>query len=169
MSIRTILKYPDPELRRKAVPVEDFDEELTTLAVDMGETMYAAEGIGLAAPQVGVSRRLVVVDVSTSKEETRFMAVVNPVISAGLGEVTGEEGCLSVIDYSAKVRRFQKIRVTGQDLDGRPLDFEAEDRFARVIQHEVDHLEGTLFIDRISSLKRSLYKKKLKKILRDQE
>ncbi|MFZ5798936.1 MAG: peptide deformylase [Thermodesulfobacteriota bacterium] len=169
MAIRTILTFPDPILRQKAVKVTRFDEELKQLAVDMGETMYDAPGIGLAANQIGVLLRIVVVDVSTPETGKRFISLVNPVISEGEGGVTDEEGCLSVIDYTSNVKRFKKIKVTAQDLEGKPMEFIAEDRFARIIQHEVDHLHGRLFIDHLSSLKRSLYKKRLKKMLRTVE
>jgi peptide deformylase len=168
MALRTIITYPHPVLRQKAEPITVFDEELKSLILDMAETMYQAPGVGLAANQIGIARQLVVVDRSPNEKERRFITLINPVISEGEGSMVDEEGCLSVIECYAKVKRFQKIRVTAQDADGNPLDFIAEDRFARIIQHEVDHLLGTLFIDRLSSLKRALYKKKLKKILQDQ-
>jgi len=167
MAIRTILTYPHPVLREKAKKITEFDDDLKQLATDMGETMYNAPGVGLAANQIGIARQIVVVDISREEDEKKFIVLVNPVISEGEGSVSGEEGCLSVLEYESKVKRFQKIRVTAQDLEGKELDFVAEDRFARIIQHEVDHLHGTLFIDRISRLKRSMYKKKLKKILKN--
>lgn len=166
MAIRKIITYPDPVLRLQAKKVTAFDDKLKQLAEDMGETMYNAPGIGLAANQIGVLQQVVVVDVSETEDEKEFITYVNPVISEGEGSVLDEEGCLSVIEYTSQVKRFQKIKVTAQDLDGNPMEFEAEDRLARIIQHEVDHLLGKLFIDRISTLKRGLYKKKLKKILR---
>lgn len=165
MSIRTIHTFPDPVLRQQAREVSTFDEELKKLAADMAETMYDAPGIGLAANQIGVLLQIIVVDLSTAPEEKKFTTFVNPVISEGEGSEVDEEGCLSVIEYTSNVKRFKKIKVTARDLEGKQLEFIAEDRFARVIQHEVDHLQGKLFIDRISALKRSLYKKKLKKIL----
>ncbi len=166
MAIKKILTFPNPVLRKKAKKITTFDQELKQLAADMGETMYNAPGVGLAANQIGIARQIVVVDVSKEEDEKKFIALINPVISEGEGSVIGEEGCLSVLEYETKVKRFQKIRVTARDLEGKELDFEAEDRFARIIQHEVDHLHGTLFIDRISRLKLTLYKKKLKKILK---
>ena len=172
MSIQEILRYPNPLLRKKSLPVEEFDEALQELAANMGETMYKAEGVGLAAPQIGVLKRIVIVDVPLADEETKrreFMALINPEIREGEGSVVGEEGCLSVLEYSTKVKRYQKIQVVATNLNGKPLNFMAEDRFARIIQHEMDHLDGKLFIDRISSLKRTLYKKKLKKILREEK
>jgi len=166
MAIRKILKYPDPILRRRAAEVTEFNDELRQLAADMGQTMYDAPGVGLAANQIGVLKQIIVVDVSQEENERKFITLINPVISRGEGSVPGEEGCLSVIDYEAKVNRFQKIHVTARDLDGKVMEFDAQDRFARIIQHEVDHLHGTLFIDHLSRLKQSLYKKKLKKILK---
>lgn len=166
MTIRTIYTFPDPVLRQEAKKVTSFDDELKKLAADMAETMYDAPGIGLAANQIGVLLQIIVVDLSVAEDEKKFATFVNPVISEGEGSVVDEEGCLSVIEYTSSVKRFRKIKVTAQDLEGKSLEFIAEDRFARVIQHEVDHLHGKLFIDRISSLKRSLYKKKLKKILK---
>ena len=167
MAIRTILTFPDPLLRKTAEKVTTFDDELKQLAQDMAQTMYDAPGVGLAANQVGVLLQVVVIDISATEEEKRFLTLVNPEISEGEGCVAGEEGCLSVIEYTSNVDRYQKIKVNAQDLEGNPLEFEAEEFFARVIQHEVDHLHGKLFIDRISPLKRNLYKKKLKKLIKE--
>ena len=169
MAIRTILTYPHPVLREKAAKITEFDQELQTLVEDMTETMYAAPGVGLAANQIGVARQVVVVDRSTVDNQRDYITLVNPVISDGEGSIIDEEGCLSVIECYAKVKRFRKIHVSAQDVQGNPLEFDAEDRYARIIQHEIDHLLGTLFIDRLSSLKRALYKKKLKKILQEKE
>lgn len=166
MALRKIITYPNPVLRKQAEKITRFDDELKKLAEDMGETMYDAPGVGLAANQVGELQQIIVVDVSESDDEKKFMTFINPVISDGEGSELDEEGCLSVIEYSSQVKRFKKIKVTAQDLDGNIMEFEAEDRFARIIQHEVDHLHGKLFIDHISALKRGLYKKKLKKILK---
>ncbi len=168
MAIREIITYPAPVLREKAVKIETFDNALRELADDMIETMYHAQGVGLAGNQIGIARQIVVVDTSTEEEEPTNIVLINPVISEGEGQVPDQEGCLSVVEYSAKVDRFQRIRITAQNIEGKELDFIAEDHFARIIQHEVDHLFGKLFIDRISSLKRGLYKKKLKKILKNQ-
>ncbi len=166
MALKKIFTYPEPVLRKKAQPITVFDDALQQLAADMSETMYNAPGVGLAANQVGVLKQIVVVDVSRDEEDKEFITLINPVISKGEGSVAGEEGCLSVLEYEAKVERFRKIHVEALDLDGKPLSFDAEDRLARIVQHEVDHLHGTLFIDHISALKRGLYKKKLKKILK---
>lgn len=165
MAIRDILKYPHPILRRKAAQVTDFDDTLRKLVADMAETMYDAPGVGLAAPQIGVSLQLLVMDVTGKDEEPELIVLANPLLSEGEGSALEEEGCLSVVDLTAKVQRFTKIRVQAQDIDGNPLDFIADEWFARVIQHEVDHLNGILFIDHLSSLKRAMYKKKRKKQL----
>jgi peptide deformylase len=169
MAIKKIITYPHPVLREKAERITVFDEALKTLVKDMAETMYDAPGVGLAANQIGIARQLVVIDRSTGENERRYITLVNPEITGGEGSVIDEEGCLSVIECYAKVKRFRKIHVTAQDVEGNPLEFDAEDRYARIIQHEVDHLLGTLFIDRLSSLKRALYKKKLKKLLQEEE
>jgi peptide deformylase len=169
MAIRKIITFPNPVLREKAKQITSFDDDLKKLAADMSETMYDAPGVGLAANQIGIARQIVVVDISDNEDEKKYIALINPVISDGEGSVTGEEGCLSVLEYESKVKRFQKIKVTARNLEGEEIDFEAEDRFARIIQHEVDHLHGKLFIDHISRLKLTLYKKKLKKILRNKK
>ncbi len=168
MAIREIITLPHPVLRQKAEKITTFDDALQELARDMGETMYDAPGVGLAANQIGVAKQIVVVDISENETEKKFITLVNPVVSNGEGGIIDEEGCLSVREYQAKVKRFQKIHVTAQDITGSPLEFDAEDRFARIIQHEVDHLNGTLFIDHLSPLKRAMYKKKLKKILQQE-
>lgn len=165
MALLRIRTYPDPVLRKKTTPVTEFNDELKALVADMAETMYDAPGIGLAAPQVGHSIRLVIMDITAKDEENELLVLVNPEISEATGAELEEEGCLSLPDLTAKVKRFTHIKVTAQDIDGEPLEFEAEDWFARVIQHEFDHIEGTLFLDRISVLKRAMYKKKVKKEL----
>lgn len=169
MAIREILKYPNPLLRKKAEKVTDFGESLQELIADMAETMYDAPGVGLAAPQVGVSLQLLVMDITYKDEEPKLLVFTNPELSEGEGSDIDEEGCLSVVELTAKVKRFSKIRVKAQDAEGNPLDFIAEEWFARVIQHEVDHLNGTLFIDHLSSLKRAMYKKKRKKQLAEEQ
>ncbi len=169
MAIKKILTFPNPVLRQKVETVTSFDESLKELATDLAETMYDAPGAGLAANQIGVCLRVVVVDVSENKEEKKHLVLVNPEIIDKEGCQIDEEGCLSVIDLTAKVERYRKLLVRAQDLDGKSWEFPAEDFFARVIQHELDHINGILFIDHLSSLKRMLYKKRLKKILREQE
>lgn len=167
MAIKKILTYPNPALRQKAKTVTRFDDSLKQLAADLVETMYAAPGAGLAANQIGVCLRVVVIDVSAEKKEKKHLVLVNPEIIEKEGCLVDEEGCLSVIDLTANVERYSKLLVQAQDLDGKIWEFPAEDFFARVIQHELDHLKGILFIDHLSALKRSLYKRRLKKLLRE--
>ena len=169
MAIRRIVEYPEPVLRVKAKDVELFDEELKILIEDMAQTMYDAPGIGLAAPQVAESLRVIVVDTTVFGEEQQHMALVNPKITAHHDSQVDEEGCLSVPELTAKVQRYKKITVSYQHADGTEDTLVAEDRFAVVLQHEIDHLNGILFIDHLSPLKRNLYKKKRKKMLAEQE
>ncbi|MEN8143061.1 MAG: peptide deformylase [Thermodesulfobacteriota bacterium] len=165
MAILPIFKYPSPVLRKKSAPVTEFGPELEELVKDMAETMYDAPGVGLAAPQIGVSKQLIIYDTAAEDEKGDYTALVNPKILEAAGEEIGEEGCLSVRDYAAEVKRAQWIKLQAQDIEGNDISFEAEDWLARVLQHEIDHLNGILFIDHLSSLKRMLYKKKLKKFL----
>jgi len=160
VSVLPILKYPDPSLRKISKPVEVVDIGVRRLIQDMFDTMYEAPGIGLAAPQVGRLLRVVVLDVSSQQEGLEPLALVNPVIEEGQGEVLWEEGCLSVPGLSVEVPRYERIRVSGLDLDGRPLQIEAEGLLSIVLQHEIDHLNGRLIIDRLSRLKREIYRKK---------
>ena len=164
--IRTILKFGAPELQRESEPVETFDRELRDLAQDMLETMYAAPGIGLAAPQVGVNVRLLVVDISAGEERGNQIILVNPEILETEGEQKGEEGCLSIPGFTAMVDRPQRIRIAGQDLRGEPFEMTAQDLLARALCHEVDHLDGVLYLDRISFFKRDLIKRKIRKLIR---
>ncbi len=166
MSILKIYEYPDPVLRKKTEKISTFDENLEKLAEDMAETMYDAPGVGLAAPQIGQSTRLIVVDMTVNIDgEKKFMAMINPVIVAQEGSQLDEEGCLSVPELTANVKRHQRITVSYQDLAGHTTGLSAEGRFSVVLQHEIDHLRGILFLDHLSPLKRSLYKKKVKKWL----
>lgn len=169
MAIKKIFTYPDPILRRKVEPVTNFDDSLKQLARDLVDTMYDAPGAGLAANQIGECLRVVAIDVSENDTVKKPLVLVNPEIIGKEGCQVDEEGCLSVIDFTAKVERYNKLLIRAQDLAGKPLEFPAEDFFARVIQHELDHLDGVLFIDHLTPLKRMLYKKRLKKILREQE
>ena len=165
MSLRTILKFPDPVLRQKAKKISTFDDSLQNLASDMIETMYDAPGVGLAAPQIGESIQLIVVNASLDEDGKESMVMVNPEITEKEGTQVDEEGCLSVLDLTASVKRSKKITVCYQDITGEEQELTAEDRFAVVLQHEIDHLHGILFIDHLSTLKRALYKKKIKKML----
>lgn len=161
-----ILTYPDPVLRTQAEPVKDLNE-IQDLIDDMVETMYEAPGIGLAANQVGVLKRVIVFDGSPGKEGRDPEVLINPQLVLTEGKITSEEACLSVIDYAADVTRASHVRVQGLDRHGNAVEIEAEDLKAICLQHEIDHLDGILYIDHISNLKRSLYKKKLKKKLKD--
>ena len=161
MSILKILTYPDPVLRKKAKPVERIDERIKNLIEDMVETMYAAPGVGLAATQVGEPLRVIIIDV-TRKEEG-VIALINPEIISGEGECTEEEGCLSVPDFKETVLRKKKVLVKGLDPEGKEKEISAEGLLAIAFQHEIDHLDGILIIDRVSRLKRDIFKKKLQK------
>ena len=165
MALRKIIEYPEPLLRVKAKKVDTFDEELKTLVEDMAETMWEAPGVGLAAPQVAQSVRVIVVDVTEPGEEKHYMALINPEIVEHEGTQLDEEGCLSVPELTAQVQRYKKVTVDYQSEDGTSKQLIAEDRIAVVLQHEIDHLDGILFIDHLSPLKRNLYKKKRKKML----
>jgi peptide deformylase len=166
MAILEILKYPEPGLSRVALPVKNVTGETMRLIGDMLETMYAAPGIGLAATQVGVSQRLVVLDVNHENPRKQVYKLVNPVISRAEGEVIWEEGCLSVVDFTAEVRRAARVEITAFDEHEKELKIEAEGLLAVALQHEIDHLDGKLFIDRISRLKKDLYTRRRKKMLR---
>ena len=161
-----IFTYPDRVLRTKAKPIKDIDGDLQELIDAMADTMYRAPGIGLAANQVGELKRILVYDLSPRENGRHLSVLINPEIVQAEGKMVHEEACLSVIDFSSEVTRDSEIKVRGYDRHGKPVDIEAEGLLAICLQHEIDHLNGTLFIDRISSLKRSLYKKKLKKILK---
>ena len=163
MALRDIRIIGDPVLSRKADPVERVDGEIVRLARDMVETLHAAPGIGLAAPQVGVGRRVIVVDLSVGEDPEALHIVVNPEIVAKEGESVCEEGCLSVPDIREKVARPYRVVVRGLDLEGRPVEVEGEDLLARAFCHEIDHLDGVLFVEKLSPLKRALVRKKLKK------
>jgi len=159
MAKLTILEFPDPRLRTRATPVEIVDDELNTLIDDMFETMYDAPGIGLAATQVDVHKRLLIVDVSAENNEPN--ALINPEIIEKDGETVSEEGCLSVPGYYEEVRRAEHIRVRYLDRKGEAAELEAEGLLAVCIQHEVDHLDGKLFVDYISEAKRQRIRKRL--------
>ena len=163
MAILPILKIGHPLLVRPAEPVENIDEELVRLAADMVQTMHAAPGIGLAAPQVNASRRLITIDISVGENPEEIIVLFNPVISEAEGEETEEEGCLSVPDVRERVTRPARVLVKGTDLTGKERFHEARGIMARVFCHELDHLDGTLFIDHLSSLKKSLIKKRMKR------
>ncbi len=166
MAILKILEFPDPRLRKKAVAVTDIDDDLRNLIDDMLETMYAAPGIGLAATQVDVHKRLLVADISPEKDDPR--ALINPEILEKDGTAISEEGCLSVPGYFEEVERAESIRVRYLDLDGATVEENAEGLLAICIQHEIDHLNGKLSVDYLSEAKRQRIRKKLEKDRRQQ-
>ncbi len=163
MAKRKILKLGHPNLLKKSEPIEKIDAEIRALARDMVETMHAAPGIGLSAPQVDVAKRLITVDLSVGEDASQLHVLINPEVVFKDGEVVREEGCLSVPEVYEKVARPQKVVVRGRDLEGRAVEVEGTDLLARAFCHEIDHLEGKLFIDLLSTLKRNLIKKKFRK------
>lgn len=168
MTILDILTYPDKFLAKKTEPVTRIDDALQKTIDDMAETMYAAPGVGLAAPQVGIGKRFLVFDASPAEEERKLQVLINPEIISSEGEVVSEnEGCLSVPEYRADVKRAEKIVVKTLDREGTPVTINADGMLAIVLQHEIDHLDGILFIDRISKLKREMYKRRVKKNMRN--
>ena len=167
MAVRTMRLYGDPVLRQKARPIESFDSALRELVMDMFDTMRAYRGVGLAANQVGVLQRVFVVEATRGEgEEPLRLALVNPALSEATGSETGEEGCLSVPGIYEDVRRALKVRVQARDIQGEPVDFVAEGYLARVLQHEADHLDGVLFLDRLSPLRRQFLKRSLEALAR---
>ena len=164
MSRLEILHYPDPRLRRRAKPVSVVDDEVRRLIDNMLETMYDAPGVGLSAPQVDVAKRVVTIDVSKDRSEP--VCLVNPEIRLAVGEIKTEEGCLSLPGVYELVKRPEKVRVCALDRDGRSREVEAEGLLAVCIQHEIDHLDGRLFVDYLSRLKRQRIRKKAEKTLR---
>lgn len=161
MALRTILHYPDPRLRQVAKPVETVDDEVRRLVDDMAETMYAAPGIGLAAIQINVAQRVVVIDVSETRSQLQVF--INPQILERDGTQVFEEGCLSVPGIFDEVERAKHIRVRALDRDGQAFELEADGLLATCIQHEIDHLDGKVFVDYLSRLKQSRIRKKLEK------
>lgn len=168
MPVLEILQHPDTRLRRKALPVTVFDRNLSKLVEDMFETMYEAPGVGLAANQVGVHLRVAVMDCSAPNEPPRPLVMVNPEIIDADDRQEMEEGCLSVADYRDKILRYNRLRVRAQDREGKVYELDAEGLLAQAVQHEIDHLDGKLYIDRLSSLKRERLKKKFDKDVREQ-
>lgn len=179
-----ILTYPDSTLRKKCDPVEEIDDDLIQLLDDMADTMYEAPGIGLAAPQVGVTKRVLVADIKPRErmnepeeeeeillppDRTELIELINPEIVFSDGEIVGEEGCLSIPGFVSDVKRKYEVVVEGYNRDGDLVEIKCEDLLARVFQHEIDHLDGILFIDRLGRLKRELLKKKIDKALGKEE
>jgi peptide deformylase len=161
--LRKILTFPDPELKKKAAPVTVINDKTRELVRDMAETMYEAPGVGLAAPQIGVHQRIVVIDVSAKDEAPELIVAINPVIVHADGESYEEEGCLSVPKYAANVRRHARVVVKGLNQDGDETTWKADGLLAIAFQHEIDHLDGILFIDHLSPLKREMFRKKYRR------
>lgn len=167
--IRTILTYPDPVLKKKSAAVTVITDSVRELARDMAETMYAAPGVGLAAPQIGVHQRVIVIDIGDADGRPDLIVAVNPVIIHAEGESFEEEGCLSVPRYAANVRRHAQVVVRGLDLEGNERTWRAEGLLAVAFQHEIDHLDGILFVDHLSPLKRELFKRRARRLAENGE
>jgi len=168
--LRKILKYGEPVLEQKAEPVTEFDsQELRQLVADMWETMYAAKGVGLAAPQIGLSRRISVIDVSVGENEADKIVIINPEIVSREGKQTGEEGCLSIPGFREQVTRANRVSIRARNEAGDLIELSGEELLARAFQHEIDHLDGILFINHLSALKRDLIRRKIKKLQKSGE
>jgi len=167
LAIRKILTYPEPLLKELSRPLAEVDAETKALISDMLETMYNAPGIGLAAPQVGVLKRVIVLDIDSREGERHPLALVNPEIVKSSGETSYEEGCLSVPEYTAEIVRAEQVTVKGLDAEGGSVVIEADGLLAIALQHEIDHLDGVLFVDRLSAMKRDIFRRKYKKLLKE--
>jgi peptide deformylase len=165
--ILKVVKYPEPVLSQPGEPVTEFDAELKKFVDDMFETMYASQGIGLAAPQVAVSKRITVIDLSQGKDPKQKLVIINPEIIFREGKQYEEEGCLSFPEIREKVQRAEKVKIRAQDLKGKWYEMDGEELLSRAFQHEIDHLDGMLFIFRMSSLKRDLVLRKIRKMQRE--
>ncbi len=164
VKIHPIVKYPDPVLAKKGAAVTEFGPELAQFVDEMWASMYAARGIGLAAPQIGVSKRITVIDVSFNETPEDKLVLINPEIVERHGKQFEEEGCLSLPDIREKVQRAARVKVRAQDVNGEFFEAEGDELLARAMQHEIDHLDGVLFIDRLSTLKRDLVKRRIRKL-----
>jgi peptide deformylase len=169
MTIRNVVKYGNPVLHSPSAPVKTIDGETARLVDDMVATMYAAPGIGLAAPQIGVPLRVIVIDLSVGEDKGQLITLVNPEFVEREGEQREEEGCLSVPGYAGSPVRPARVTVRGLDLDGKERIYEATELLARAFCHEIDHIDGLLFVDRLSPLKRDLMKRKLRKRARNDD
>ena len=167
--IHEVVKWPDPVLAKRGEAVTVFDAKLKTLTDEMFESMYAAQGIGLAAPQIAISQRITVIDVSFKKNPEEKLVLINPEIIAQEGKQVEEEGCLSLPEIREKVTRAEWVKVRAQDVKGEWFEVEGTELLARAMQHEIDHLDGVLFIDRLSRLKRDLVIRKIKKLIKNGE
>ena len=166
IKIHEVVKFPDPVLAKPGAPVTVFDDGLRQLVREMFESMYAAQGIGLAAPQISISQQLTVIDISFKKNPKEKLVLINPQVVETRGKQVEEEGCLSLPDIREKVARASKVKIRAQDLEGKWFERDADDLLARAFQHEIDHLDGVLFIFRISALKRDFVLRKIRKLQR---
>ncbi len=166
MALRSIVKFGSPELDTPSVEIKDFSDDLEPLVQDMVQTMYAAPGVGLAAPQIGLNTRLMVIDITVGEDPKQLIVMANPVMLEKEGEQREEEGCLSVPGYAGVVQRPEWVKVQGQDLKGNEVTMEGTGLLARAFCHEIDHLDGKLFIEHLGMLKRDLIKRKIKKRIR---
>jgi len=172
MAIREIRKYPDPVLRKQTDPVRTIDGTIQRLIDDLVETMHDAPGVGLAANQVGVPLQVAVIDLSTREDPARrhpLLVIINPEILSMEGAVIEEEGCLSIPEYTETVKRAQKVKVRALDRDGKSFEVEAEGLMAKALQHEIDHLNGLLFVDRLSVLKKNIFKRRHRKAVAEKQ
>jgi peptide deformylase len=170
MTILDILTYPDPVLKNPTTPVTEIDDEIRQIVADMADTMYAAPGVGLAAIQAGIDKSIIVYDPEADDQKRDFKVLINPEITFYEGSMNSEnEGCLSVPDFRADVKRHARVTAEGMDINGRRVKIHAEGLLSVILQHEIDHLNGILFIDRISVLKRQMYKKKRLKALKSEK
>jgi peptide deformylase len=167
--IHEVVKYPDPILSKPGEAVTEFNADIARLVEEMFDSMYAAQGIGLAAPQIGISKRITVIDVSFKERSEDKIALINPVILDRTGKQVEEEGCLSLPEIREKVQRAAWVKVRAQNVKGETFEVEGEELLARALQHEIDHLDGILFIDHLSRLKRDLVQRKIKKLQKNGE
>jgi len=167
--IYPIVKFGDPVLERPAAPITIFDDELRKLVEDMFESMYAAHGVGLAAPQIGISKRIAVIDVTFKEDAKAKIVLINPEIIRTEGRLTTDEGCLSLPDFREKVTRPKKVTARAQDAEGKAFEVSGEELLARALVHETDHLNGKLYINHISALKRDMMKRKIRKLMKQGE
>ncbi len=169
LKIHEVVKYPDPVLAKRGEDVTEFGPELKSLVDEMFDSMYAAQGIGLAAPQISLSKRITVIDVSFKKDPAQKIALINPEIVERTGKQVEEEGCLSLPEIREKVQRAAWVKVRAQDVAGKWFEVQGEELLSRALQHEIDHLDGVLFIDRISRLKREMVLRKIRKLQKNGE
>jgi peptide deformylase len=167
MALLEIKKYPEKVLKEKALVLKNIDASTQHLIDDMIDTMHAAYGVGLAANQVGVLQKLCVIDLSSREEKGPLITLINPIVAEKEGIVDAEEGCLSVPGYLTSIKRAEKVLVKGIDREGKEIEIEAAGLLARALQHEIDHLEGLLFIDRMSPIRREFFKRRYKKLLKE--